>query len=151
LTCSMSSRPNPFREIERLFERMSRQFDDASDMFEGESPLARFAELEEMAIDLAERDDEFVTTVDLPGFERDDVEVKVTDHELRIEAEYEEEGAEEDESYLRRERRHRSASRSVRLPGEVDQGDVSATMKNGVLTVTLPKVEAEEAHTIEIE
>ncbi|WP_254829960.1 Hsp20/alpha crystallin family protein [Haloglomus salinum] len=147
----MSSRPNPFREVERLFETMGRQFDDAAHMFEGEGPLGRFAELDEMAIDLVERDDEFVVTVDLPGFERDDIEVTVTDHTLRIEAEHEAETEEEDDSYLRRERRHQSASRSVRLPGEVDRDAVAGTMKNGVLTVTLPKAEAEDAHTIDIE
>lgn len=147
----MSSRPNPFREIERLLENMGRQFDDASHMFEGNGPLARFADLEEMALDLVDHDDEFVVTVDLPGFERDDIEVTVTDHRLRIEAEHEESLETDDESYLRRERRHRSASRSVRLPDAVDQEAVTATMKNGVLTVTLPKVESEAAHTIDIQ
>ncbi|WP_276257705.1 Hsp20/alpha crystallin family protein [Haloglomus litoreum] len=147
----MSSRSNPFREIERLFETMGRQFDDAAHMFEGEGPLGRFAEVEEMAVDLADRDDTFVLTVDLPGFQRDDVEVTVTDHRVRIEADHDEETVDEDEQYLRRERRHRSASRSIRLPETVDRDAVSATMKHGVLTVTLPKAEAADAHTIDIE
>lgn len=147
----MSSRSNPLREIERLFENMGRQFDDAAHMFEGNGPLGRFAELDEMVVDLADRDDAFVLTVDLPGFERDDIEVTVTDHKVRIEAEHGEEMAEDDGSYIRRERRHRSASRSIRLPDAVDRDAVSASMKHGVLTVTLPKAEVEEAQTIEIE
>lgn len=146
----MSSRSNPFREIERLFETMGRQFGDATHVFE-EGPLGRFAELEAMAVDLTERDDAFVLTVDLPGFKRDEIEVTITDHTVRIEADHDEESAAEDEEYLRRERRHRSASRSVRLPDAVDRDAVKATMKNGVLTVTLPKEEAEDAHTIDIE
>ncbi|MGM0592551.1 MAG: Hsp20/alpha crystallin family protein, partial [Halobacteriota archaeon] len=65
--------------------------------------------------------------------------------------EHEEALEEEDERYLRHERRHRSTSRSIRLPDEIDKDNVSARMNNGVLTVTLPKVEAEEARDIEIE
>jgi HSP20 family protein len=106
---------------------------------------------EEMAVDLVEHDDEFVATVDLPGFERDDVEIEVTDHTLRIEAEHEDAMEETEEQYLRRERHHESMRRSIRLPEEVDKEGVKARMKNGVLTITLPRLEVEEARTIEIE
>jgi len=148
----MGTRSNPFEELERLFERMSRQFEDASRMWGGEEPFAwATSELESMAVDLVEHDDEFVATVDLPGFERDDVEIRVTDHTLRIEAEHEESVEEEEEQYLRQERRHESMHRSIRLPDEVDTDGVTARMKNGVLTITLPKHEVEEAHRIEIE
>jgi len=148
----MSSRDNPFEELEHLFERMSRQFDDATRMWERESPFGQWsAKMESIAIDLVEEDDEFVVTADLPGFERDDVEIQVTDHTLRIEAEHEAETEEHDEEYLRRERRHESVLRSIRLPDEVDTDGVTARMKNGVLTVTLPRLTADEARTIDIE
>lgn len=148
----MSSRSNPFEELEHLFERMSRQFDDATRMWETESPFGQLSgEMKSMSIDLVESDDEFVVTADLPGFERDEVEIQVTDHTLRIEAEHEEVTEESEEEYLRRERRHESMRRSIRLPDEVDKEGVSARMKNGVLTVTLPRLEAEEARSIDIE
>jgi HSP20 family protein len=121
-------------------------------MWESEGPFGRWAsEAEAMAIDLVDRDDEFVATVDLPGFERDDVDIQVTDHTLRIEAEHEEILDEEEERLIRHERRHESTERSIRLPEEVDKEGVNANMKNGVLTVTLPKLETEEARKIEIE
>ena len=104
-----------------------------------------------MALDLVEHDDEFLVTVDLPGFERDDVSLQVTDHTLRIEAERESEVEEEEEQYLRHERRQQAMHRSIRLPDDIDKENVSARMKNGVLTVTLPKLEIEEARTINIE
>jgi HSP20 family protein len=148
----MSTRSNPFEELEQLFDRMSRQFDDATRMWESDGPFGRLsAEVESMAIDLVEHDDEFVVAVDLPGFERDDVEIQVTDHTLRIEAEHEESMEEEEGQYLRHERRHESTRRSIRLPDEVDKENVKARMKNGVLTITLPRAEVEEARTIEIE
>lgn len=148
----MSQRTNPFEEIERLFDRMSRQFEEAQQSWETESPLSRWSKaFEEMSIDVVEHDDEFVVTVDLPGFERDDVDITVTNHTLRISADREEETATEGERYLRRERRHESAERSIQLPDEVDTDAVTASMQNGVLTITLPKHEVEPAQEIEIE
>jgi len=148
----MSARSNPFEELERLFERMSRQFEESSRAWEPMTPLGRWTSgLEAMAIDLVEHDDEFVATVDLPGFERDDVEIRVTDHTLRIDADREESAEEGGEEYLRHERRHESMHRSIQLPEEVDADEVSARMKNGVLSITLPKLEAEETREIEIE
>ena len=146
---------NPFQEIEEFFERMSRQFDSASDVWGVDDAMAQWNRSESMAIDLMEYDDELVATVDLPGFERDDVEIQVSNHTLRISARREEATDEERESeearILRHERRHEAATRSIRLPDEVDKEAVSATMQNGVLTITLPKTESERARTIEIE
>lgn len=148
----MSARTNPFRELEQLFERMSRQFDESSGMWDPQETFGRFRSRgEPMAVDLVERDEEFEVTVDLPGFERDDVQIEVTDRTLRIEAEREESVDEEEEEYLRQERRHESMRRSIRLPDEVDKENVTARMKHGVLTVSLPKIEAEDARTIDIE
>jgi HSP20 family protein len=148
----MSPRSNPFEELEQLFERMSRQFEDATRMWEtGSSSGRRGGEMESPSIDLAEDDGQFVVTADLPGFERGDVGIRVTDHTLRIEAEREESAEEREERYLRRERRHESMRRSIRLPDEVDKDGVTARMKNGVLTVTLPRLETGEARTIDIE
>ncbi|MUV88560.1 Hsp20 family protein [Halapricum sp. CBA1109] len=148
----MSTRGNPFTELEQLFERMSRQFDDTSRMWESDGPFGRWTSAAEaMAIDLVDRDDEFVATVDLPGFERDDIDIQITDHTLRIEAEHEETLDEEEERFIRHERRHESTKRSIRLPEEVDKDGVKAHMKNGVLTVTLPKLATEAARNIEIE
>lgn len=148
----MSNRSNPFKEIERLFERMSRQFEEASRSWEsGESVDWWSSAFESMAVDLVEHGEKFVATVDLPGFERDEVNVRITDHTLTIDADHEKSAEEEEESYLRRERRHKSLQRSIRLPEEVDTGNVKASMKNGVLTVTLPKLEVKKAETIEIE
>ncbi|MGQ4555489.1 Hsp20 family protein [Halobellus sp. GM3] len=148
----MSARSNPFEELERIFERMSRQFEDAPQILESGGPLERWAtEYDTMPIDLLEHDDEYVVTVDLPGFERDDVSIRVTDHTLVVEAERESTVDEDEERYLRRERRHESMQRSVRLPNEVEKEDVSAKMTHGVLTVSLPKLEVAEARTIEIE
>lgn len=132
---------------------MSRQFDEAARMWEsGEGVSKLTGSLESMSIDLVEHDDKFVATVDLPGYERDDVEIKVSDHTLHVEAEREEAKEEEEAGrYLRRERRRESAQRSIQLPDEVMTEEVTAKMRNGVLTISLPKSELDEAREIEIE
>ncbi|MDR9430843.1 MAG: Hsp20/alpha crystallin family protein [Natronomonas sp.] len=149
----MSTRSNPLEELERFFERMSHQFDDTR-MWDPSGSIERWSsEFGTMAVDLIDRDDEFVATVDMPGFDREEIDVRVTDHTLRITAEHEERLDEEKEEgrYIRHERRRESADRSIRLPDDVDPDEVTARMKNGVLTITLPKLEAEEARGIEIE
>jgi HSP20 family protein len=146
----MSARNNPFEDLERLFERMNRRFEDPDGM-RTPAQLGRESASGRMAVDLVDHGDEFVLTVDLPGFETADVDIRVTAHTLRIEAEREEATEEEAEQYLRQERRHESMRRSLRLPDEVDKGNVQAWMQNGVLTIRLPKAEAESTRSIEIE
>lgn len=141
-------RRNPFEDIEDLFDRMTQEFETMGRQFETE-----FGSLDSsVAVDVVDRDDEFVVTADLPGFEKDNIDVTLADSTLRIEAERETELDEEDEDYVRRERRRASANRSVRLPEAVDEDGITATYSNGVLTVTLPKISTDDGgRQIEIE
>ncbi|WP_158058474.1 Hsp20/alpha crystallin family protein [Halorussus halophilus] len=146
----MARRRNPFDELEEMIDRMSRQFEDS--MSSGD--WTKFGGRAEMSMDVADHGDEYVVTADLPGFEQDDIDVSLREDVLTISAEHAEETeeAEEDDGrYLRQERRHQSASRSVTLPESVDETGVSATYTNGVLTVTLPKMEAEEEDSTHID
>jgi HSP20 family protein len=145
----MSTR-NPFEELERFFERMSQQFEDTAHVWEPDVP-GFIREYEPVALDMVARDDEFVVAIDMPGFEREDVDIKVTNHTLRIRGEHAEVFDDERDRFVRHERRHESVDRSIRLPGEVDPEEVTAKMTNGVLTVTLPRIEAENERKIEIE
>ncbi|SEO21752.1 HSP20 family protein [Halogranum amylolyticum] len=141
---------NPFRDVERMFERMSRQFD--------QMPWAHREEWDDLSstegiqIDLADHDDEFVVTADLPGFGKDDIDVQCSDSRVTIQAEHTEETEEREENYLRQERSQRSMRRTLTLPDPVDAEAVTATYNNGVLTLTLPKTEPDEtSRQIDIE
>lgn len=105
-----------------------------------------------MNIDVEDRDDEFVVTGDLPGFDKEDMDVKLSENTLKISANREESTEDEREGeYIRQERSRRSVSRTVRLPEPVEEDEVNAHYKNGVLTVTLPKRHAaSESRSIEI-
>lgn len=131
---------NPFEEIEEMFDRMSRQFEGFDERAErGLGKLSGFA------VDVEDREDEYVVTADLPGYDEEEIGIELSEGTLHIGAEHEEETETEEEGeYLQRERRKRSASRSLRLPEAVDEEGASASYRNGVLTVTLPKAEPED-------
>lgn len=137
-----------------MMNRMSRQF--GGSMGGGMGPMGDMSQLGggDISMDVADQGDEYVVTADLPGFEKEDIDVTLQGDQLRIEAEHSsetEEGDESDGEYLRKERRHQSTSRSVSLPEEVDEESVSAQYRNGVLTVTLPKAAAEESDSTNID
>lgn len=134
----MTNPTNPFTELNRFFERMQSDFEEMARSWSEESAFVSSS----VRVDLEDRDDEFVLTAELPGFEKDDIDVRVTDRTLRLEAEHTEETEEEEEGgFVRRERHHASIARSISLPEPVEADDISATFNNGVLTVRLPKRE----------
>lgn len=130
-------RRTPFDEIERLFERMGKQFEDVSGQWEGASPRAMLGA--PASIDVADRGDEFAVTAELPGFSADDVDLRVADQTLYLDAERSEESAVEEENFVHQERSRESVARHVRLPEPVDTDGVTATLEDGVLSVTIPK------------
>lgn len=139
----MPMRNNPFEDIEQMFDRMGRRLEETRMDVGGEIATA--------AVDVAEWDGEFIVTADLPGYEKEDIDLRITDQTLQIEAEHKAETEEpEEKRYLRRERARTSVSRSVRLPEEVDREGASASYENGVLTVTVPKAHAGEEEGSEI-
>lgn len=146
----MSTPANPFQELERLFERMQENVEEAARWWET-GPAD--SETMPVQIDLENRDDELVMTADVPGFEADDIDLRVSDRTVELSATHEEsDEAAANGEYVRRERRKTSVARSVRLPAAVDETEISATYQHGVLTVHMPKSEPIEAETrIEIE
>ncbi len=148
----MSQHTNPFDEIERFFQTMSRQFEESTHGWEGDLPIARWTRgSSTMPMDLIDNEDSFVVTVDVPGYDRKEIDIVVLDHRLRIAAQHDEMTEIDEEDYLRHERRHESMRRTIQLPDEVDPDSVSAKLHNGVLTITLPKQMIEEARTVEIQ
>ena len=127
-----------------MFERMNQQLGQFED-----TPVPG---TQQLSIDLADRDDAFEVTVDLPGYDREDIDLSVADRTLRISAERDESTEAGEGEYLRRERRRRSVSRTLSLPEDIEENEASAGYTNGVLTVTLPKTTGhDESRSIDID
>lgn len=140
----MATRSNPFEEIERFFEQMSREFEAAARAYRESDTFGNAGT--PLAMDVADHDTEFAVTVDIPGYERDDIDIDVTDHTLHIHADREAQTETEAENYIRRERQQQALDRSIRLPDAIDADTVTAKLTNGILTITLPKTEPTRAH-----
>jgi HSP20 family protein len=126
--------------MERAFERMGKQLESIGPEVVSET----------IRVDVVDDGDAYVVTADLPGFDRSDIEVTLANRRLELSAERETESEEEGPDYVRRERRRGSLRRTVPLPERVDADGTEATYENGVLTVTLPKHEADSGTDIPV-
>lgn len=141
-TRSESSRGGLFslhREIDRLFDDFARSFS----MF----PFGRRGDWELIGpdsdlvptVDVAETDDAFEITAEVPGISENDIDVTISDGVLSLKGEKKEEKVTKDKGYYLSERRFGSFQRSFRLPEGIDEDKVEARYDKGVLRITLPK------------
>ena len=131
------------REINRMFSEFFRgaQEDD------GFMPPAW-----KPAVDIVERDEEFIAKVELPGVRKEDVNITVQENTLTIRGEKQQEKKQEkrEDKYHRLERFTGSFQRSFTLPGSIKNDGIEAEYADGILTVRLPKAEHAKMKQIEI-
>jgi HSP20 family protein len=140
---------SPARPFERLREEIDRVFDNfpsflsrsvlTSPLFESEPFWRTWSWGAVPAVDIAEKDDAYEVTAELPGMDEKNVEVKYSDGMLTIKGEKEEAKEEKKKDYHLSERRYGSFQRTFSVPAGVDGDKIDASFKKGVLTVTLPK------------
>jgi HSP20 family protein len=102
------------------------------------------------AMDLVEKNEEFVITTDLPGMKLEDIDIQVTANAVTVCGERNEQKEEKGAAYHRLERRYGRFSRTMSLPCNVVPDECEARYVDGVLTITLPKSEEHQARKIEI-
>jgi HSP20 family protein len=102
------------------------------------------------SVDIIDRDDEVVVKAEVPGYKKEDIEISVSDASLTIKGETRTEKKEEKGDYYRCEISRGAFSRTLALPAAVDESKAQAVMKDGVLELTLPKLEKSKRHTIAI-
>ncbi len=103
------------------------------------------------ATDVKETDDAVIIIVEIPGVDKEEVNITVTGDELSINARRSIEPEEVDESVHKHERSYEMFKRLIRLPTEVKAEEAKATISNGVLTITLPKVAVISKKKINVE
>jgi HSP20 family protein len=102
------------------------------------------------AFDVSETDKELIVKAEVPGIDKKDINITVSDGMLTIEGEKKHEKKEDNGQYHRVERRYGTFFRTMQIPDEVEADKVDATYKDGVLKIRLPKSEAVHPRKIEI-
>ena len=138
----------PFRELERVRREMDRLWDSFFD----ERLTRRGEEVREWlpSVDVAETDKDIVVKAEIPGIDPNDIDISLANDLLTIKGEKKQEKEEKEENYHLVERSYGVFTRSVRLPGQVQNDRISASYKDGILKVTLPKSEETKKKEIKI-
>ena len=95
---------------------------------------------DQMKCDVYEKDGDYHIIMDVPGYDKEDINLECDNGYLTISAEKSEEDKDEKKNYIRRERRYGKFSRSFYV-GDVDADSIEAEFKKGTLRITVPKVE----------
>jgi HSP20 family protein len=141
---------SPFEEMDRMFDRW---FDYAFPRgllrpFRGElAPL----EMRMPKVDVIDRDDEVLVRAEIPGVQKDDLDVSISDNSVTIKGETKREEKEEKGEYYRCEISQGAFTRTVALPDYVDTEKSKAKFKDGVLELNLPKIEKAKRRSIKID
>ena len=101
-------------------------------------------------VDVSETDDHVIVKAEVPGMDKKDINITMSDGILTIRGEKKQEKEEEKENYRFVERSYGSFSRSLRVPNGVDGNKIEAGYKDGVLKVVIPKSGSEKSRKIEI-
>ena len=129
-------------------------FDDFFEVMEapGKSKRSWFeGAMWEPAVDLIDKKDKLIAKVELPGVEKKDVKISLSDNNLTIQGEIKKEEETRKENYYYRERAYGNYARTISLPAEIDKDKISAKFKNGILEVTIPKKPEVQPKEITIE
>lgn len=130
---------SPFERMEDLFEDLYRR-PFGSRFFTGLPSIFEKGELSP-SVDIYEEDGNIVLKAELPGMDKKDVEVNLTESSITISGEKKREEKTEKKDYYRYESSYGSFSRSFNLPKEVQTDKAKASFKDGVLKITIPKTE----------
>lgn len=139
----MLSRWDPFTELSRLQDEVFKTWND-------ERPSAAQAPAFRPLVDIVEAKDAIWLKAELPGVKLDDVHIEVEKNVLTLRGERKSEEKVEKDAFYRFERRFGSFARSFVLPDTVDGAAIDAELKDGILTVKLPKKAAPQPRKIAV-
>lgn len=135
-----------------LFD-MQREFDTVFNRFfpnNGTSESKSSVSLWSPRVDLGENDTTYFVRLDLPGIDKNDLDISLKEKVLTISGERKAESENEDTTFFRRETFYGRFERSFRLPKAVNADGIAATYTNGVLSIEIPKAEDVKPHQIKI-
>ena len=137
---------DPYREFRSLADRVNRAFVGTPARRDEEMSLGSWLP----PVDIAEDNDRLVLTAELPGFQKDEIDVQLEGGVLTLRGERKFEQEKDGRNYHRVERSYGQFVRSFTLPNNVDRDSVKATFSNGLLELSLPKREEAKPRQIPV-
>ena len=135
----------PARRRARQGSALTRLHDEMDDLFRGffeDWELPVWSRGRWPAIDIAEKENEFLVKAEVPGCKAEDIDISVHGNTLTVSGEKKQEQEKKEEGYYHVERSYGGFRRDLQLPAEIEAAKIEAECKDGVLTITLPKAEA---------
>jgi len=137
----------PFEGLTALRREMDRLFEDFS---HGSGGLRFWERSAEPAVEVSDTADAVVVKVHVPGVNKDDIQLTITENALTVKGETKEESKKEEKNYHRQEFHYGAFVRTIALPVPVQAEKAVAQLKDGVLEVTMPKSAQAQAKQIPI-
>jgi HSP20 family protein len=135
---------NPWQEMNALQRQLDRLFEDTL------VPAEILNSVRVPAAELKDTKEAIYLKVEIPGLEAKDLEIQVTEDTVSIAGERKEEAKTEETSSIRSEFRYGKFHRMISLPARVQNTQVTADYKDGILTLTLPKTESEKNKVVKV-
>lgn len=139
-----NNKPNDFSDVENYFTDLEKRFLGTRWPFAFRWPSSHIPtslDTRVPNVDVIDREKEILVKAELPGIDKNDIELNVTDNSLTIKAEKRQEKKEEKDNYFHQEISSTGFCRSFSLPTKVDSDNAKATFKDGVLEIVLAKRE----------
>ncbi len=138
----------PFRDLMAMQDRMTRLFDETlSRIFKEEAPRGAWSP----PVDIVEQENMVILMIDLPEMNQSEIEIKVEENTLIIQGERRFIKRSPEEHYLQVERPYGHFRRTFALPKAIDQEEIKASYKDGVLRVLLPRKKDVQPKQISVE
>ncbi|HEY9656950.1 MAG TPA: Hsp20/alpha crystallin family protein [Allocoleopsis sp.] len=139
---------NPWQEIDTLQRQLDRLFEDSFTPPAAtlKNPLARIP-----AAELKETDEAILLKLELPGVDAKDLDVEVTEEMVSVKGERKSETQSENNGVIRSEFHYGTFQRMIPLPARVQNTQVKAEYKDGILHLTLPKTDAEKHKVVKVQ
>jgi HSP20 family protein len=142
----------PFDEMDRMMNRFFRRGWMRPWRFEWPTfPEMEMSEMKVPSVDVVDRENEVVVKAEVPGVDKKDLDISVGEDSVTIKGETHHEEKEEKGDYYRREISSGSFSRTVPLPATVDGAKAKANFHDGMLELTIPKVEKAKRHNVKVD
>lgn len=140
----ISRRNDPFDEMRERMNELFREFTDLETSLEQQGAGR-------LPVDVQETDDQIIVRGDMPGVDKDSIQVRVHDGQLSLAGEGRREVTEEGKDYIRQERTRRQFSRTIPLPADVDPSTAEAEYTSGVLEIRIEKSETDSGTEVDVQ